>query len=304
MELEPETELLRQQLATGIARYTREDGNFPTAIPGLSLYRHSQVDPPICVIYEPALIVVAQGLKQIVVGEDTYTYGPTEFLMTSIEIPAVYRSLEACPDRPDLCLILKFDPLEISELLTQIVAEERRLPEGRGLGLLKVSAPILQAISRLVDLLQTPEDIPILGGLIRREIVYRLLVSEGGACLRQLARADSQFSLITRAINWLRSHYAEPLRIENLAELASMSTSSLHHQFKSITGLSPGQYQKQIRLSEARRLMLAGGEDAASVGQAVGYQSPSHFSRDYRRFYGLPPLQDIRQLREYLHLSG
>jgi AraC-like DNA-binding protein len=293
-------ELLQEQLAKTILRLAPADGSFNTDVPGLSLHRQSRVQKPVAVFYEPALILVSQGRKRLLLGDNAYDYDPTSFVLTSMSLPAIYQSLKACPEQPSLCLLLRFNPMDIADLLLQLGADGNPAPAGQGLGVFPVTGELLQGVTRLVELLDRPRDVPILAPLLSRELLYRLLVSECGALLRQRALADSSFARITGAVAWLREHYAESVPVERLAEVAHMSCSSLQHLFKSLTGLSPGQYQKQLRLHEARRLMLLGAADAASASSSVGYESPSHFSREYRRLYGAPPVQDVRQLKEQL----
>lgn len=283
-------------LASHIARFAETEGSHDTAIPGLRFHRISLPNEPTYCFYEPALTIVAQGTKQVLLGEDTLEYDPANYLVTSVDLPVVCQVVSATPGIPFLCLTVALDVRRIGDLMSEL-APSPSSPAGRGMSVGRLSAPLFDAVLRLVGLLDTPKDIPILAPVIEREILYRLLTGEQGQRLRHIAATGSRTQQIARAIDWLKENYAEPLRIEKLAGIAHMSASSLHHHFKTITAMSPLQYQKQLRLQEARRLMLTESVDAASAGHQVGYESPSQFSREYRRLYGAPPLRDIAQLR-------
>ena len=281
-----------------IARLT-EKGELHTAIPGLSLFRREQSTEPISGMYEPSICMVAQGAKRVLLGDDTYVYDAHHYLITSVHLPTVVQIIEASPEMPYLGLRLKLDLREISQLMA-----DSNLPQpysqqsSRGMATGEVTLPLLTAIQRLIDLLADQQDIPILAPIIQREIIYRLLVGDQGERLRQIATAGSQSNQIARAIDWLKGNFKQPLRIDDLAAQARMSSSTFHHHFRNMTALSPLQYQKQLRLQEARRLMLAERMDAANAGFQVGYESPSQFSREYNRMFGAPPLRDITHLRQ------
>ncbi|HXP96633.1 MAG TPA: AraC family transcriptional regulator [Telmatospirillum sp.] len=283
-------------LARLIARFAKTDGTHHTLLPMLRLNRKSEPSEPICCVYEPALTVVAQGTKQVILGGEILEYDPANYLVTSVDLPVVCQVVRATNSTPFLCLSVTLNVRLIGELMSEL-PEPAPSPAGRGMSVGRLSAPLFDAVLRLVHLLETPEDSPILAPLIEREILYRLLTGDQGPWLRHIAMTDSRTHHIARAIDWLKANYAEPLRIDSLAKIAHMSTSSLHHHFKMITAMSPLQYQKQLRLQEARRLMLTESVDAALAGHRVGYESPSQFSREYRRLYGAPPLRDIAQLR-------
>lgn len=286
-------------LARSLARLTDQGEQYTTAIPGLSLFRRTEPTEPFSGMYEPSICLVAQGAKRVQLGSDTYVYDAHHYLITSVHLPTVVQIIEASPEKPYLGLRLTFDQREISQLMadSQLPAP-RTQQSGRGMATSAVTLPLLNAFQRLVDLLDIQQDIPILAPVIQREIIYRLLVGDQGLRLRQIAAAGSQSHQISRAIEWLRDNFSQPLRIDNLAEQASMSTSTFHHHFRAMTALSPLQYQKQLRLQEARRLMLAEHLDAASAGFQVGYESPSQFSREYSRHFGAPPFRDISNLRQ------
>lgn len=286
-------------LTRSIARWTEQGEQHATAIPGLALFRRLAPSEPVTGMYEPSLCLVAQGAKRVQLGADTFVYDANHYLITSVHLPTTVQVIEASAAKPYLGLRLTFDLREVAQLLTdsQLPAPRTQQP-GRGMATGEVTRPLVDAFVRLIALLDAPEDIPILAPVIQREIVYRLLTGDQGARLRQIAAAGSQSQQIARAIEWLKGNYAAPLHVDDLAQRASMSTSTFHHHFRSMTALSPLQYQKLLRLQEARRLMLAERLDAASAGFQVGYESPSQFSREYSRLFGAPPLRDINRLRQ------
>jgi len=270
-----------------------------TAIPGLSLSRRDEPTQAKSHMYEPIICLIAQGAKRVMLGDDTYVFDPHHFLIASMDLPTVVQIIEASREKPYLSLRLKLDQGEISQLMV-----DNNLPpppaqySSRGMAIGEVALPLLNAIQRLIDLLAEPKDIPILAPIIKREIFYRLLVGDQGARLRQMASAGSQSHQISRAIDWLKANFTRPLHIDDLATQVNMSTSTFHHHFRALTAMSPLQYQKWLRLNEARRLMLTERLDAASAAFQVGYESPSQFSREYRRLFGDSPLRDITNLRQ------
>jgi AraC-like DNA-binding protein len=286
-------------LAKGIARWTDKGDHVETAITGLALWRRDEPTPPTSGMYAPSICLTAQGAKRVMLGEDTYVYDAHHFLITSVDLPTVWQVVEASRERPCLGLVLKLDLREISQLMADSqLPPPRAQQSGRGMMLGEVTLPLLGAFQRLLDLLASEDDIPILAPIIQREIIYRLLTGDQGARLRQIATIGSQSQQIARAIEWLKGNFAQALRIDDLAAKARMSTSTFHHHFRSMTALSPLQYQKQLRLQEARRLMLAERMDAATAAFQVGYESPSQFSREYNRLFGAPPLRDVTNLRQ------
>ncbi len=294
---------MQAELAVRLDRLTVSDGIHPTLIVPLTLYRMSAPSPPTHGVQKPTFCVVAQGCKQAVLGEETHLHAPSHYLLVSVDLPLTARVIKASPDAPYLGFCLDIEPRQIGALLLEMDMPEntsRNPADGalaRSLSLSPTDAPLLDAVVRLLRLLDTPRDIPMLAPLVLREILYRLLTGEQGARLRQLALHGSLTQRVGRAIDWLKTHYAEPLRIETIAQEACMSASGLHHHFKAVTALSPLQYQKHLRLQEARRLMLYDALDTATAGYRVGYQSPSQFSREYSRLFGAPPLRDIARLR-------
>jgi AraC-like DNA-binding protein len=264
----------------------------------MSLYRRSAPSPCYSAAYQPTLIVFLQGEKRIDLGKTTYLCDGSSFLLTSIDLPVVSQIVTATEADPMLGLVLKLDMALVREILSQQEFHVQEEPaNARGMAIGVTSAQLLDACSRLVDLLDAPQDIAFLSSLIQREIVYRLLRSPQGKHLRAIATLGEQSHRTSKAVEWLRANYARPLRVEELAEMARMGVSTLHHQFRSLTAMSPLQYQKQLRLHVARERMLIGGLDAASAAFEVGYESASQFNREYRRFFGQPPMRDVKAHR-------
>jgi AraC-like DNA-binding protein len=293
--MEVELEGLRKS----IVRWTVLDGLNTTAISALSLSRREAPTDPMSHMYEPSICLIAQGAKRVLLGDDTFVYDAHHFLVTSVDLPTVVQVIKASQEKPCLSLMLKLDQHEISQLMVDSnLPPPRAQQSSRGMAIGEVTLPLLMAFQRLIDLLAEPKDIPILAPIIQREIIYRLLVGDQGTRLRQIASAGSQSQQIARAIYWLKDNFTRALRIDDLATQANMSTSTFHHHFRALTAMSPLQYQKWLRLNEARRLMLTEHVDAATAAFQVGYESPSQFSREYGRLFGAPPLRDITNLRQ------
>lgn len=294
----PELSAQQAELADRVARNTRQEGLNDTAVPGLSLIRATAPSQPLPSVYHPSLCVVVQGRKRALLGDEVYVYDPLHYLVVSMTLPVTGQILDATPAQPYLCLRVDIDPLLVNELLTQLgpSAPARESP-ARPLFLARTSAPLLDAVLRLARLLDTPEEAAVLAPLALREIHYRVLTGELGERLCHLCEVDGPSQRIARAIELLKQRYAEPLRVEDLATAAHMSPSSLHQRFKAVTTMSPLRFQKQLRLQEARRLMLSDGLEAAAAGHRVGYESPSQFSREYRRLFGAPPRREIAAVR-------
>jgi AraC-like DNA-binding protein len=293
-------EAVRATLAASIARWTDVDGEaFVTAIPSLGFYRRTTPTAPTSCMYDPSVAVMVQGSKRVLLGDDTYMYEECQFLVTSVDLPVIGEIIEASPEKPFLVLVMKIDQRVVTELMVEgRLPPSRGEPTGRGMAVGEATLPLLQAFQRLVDLLDEPNDIPVLAPLVQREILYRLLVSDQGSRLWQIASVGSQGHRIARAIDWLKAHSTEPLRVDDLAASVQMSTSTFHHHFRAVTAMSPLQFQKWLRLNEARRLMLAENIDASTAAFRVGYESPSQFGREYHRLFGAPPLRDIASLRQ------
>ncbi|HWR00727.1 MAG TPA: AraC family transcriptional regulator [Chlorobaculum sp.] len=290
-------EITLNSLANKIARRSMDGNHSPLAIPALSFHRRENPSEPSSYIHEPGICLIVQGAKRVLLGEEAYVYDANHFLITSIGLPVVAQIIEASSERPYLGLKLALDHQVIAQLMIECSLPPPRTRQAdRGMAVGEVSLPLLNAFLRLIDLLDQPEEIPIIAPLIEREICYRLLVSDQGLRLRQIVEADSRSHQIARSIAWLKENFTRQLRVDELAAYAGMSTSSLHHHFRSLTAMSPLQFQKWLRLQEARRLMLTEHEDAATAALRVGYESPSQFSREYSRLFGAPPLRDIRSL--------
>ena len=288
-----------ESLGKSIARLTEKEELHTTAVQGLSLFRRDEPTEPITGMYEPSICLVAQGAKRVRLGDDTFEYDAHHYLITSVHLPTVVQIIEASPEKPYLGLRLMLDQREISQLMVDSNLPPPRVQQSsRGMATGEVTLPLFTAIQRLIDLLAEQQDIPILAPIIQREIIYRLLVGDQGERLRQIASAGSQSHQIARAIDWLKGNFSQQLSIDDLAAQVRMSSSTFHHHFRSMTALSPLQFQKQLRLQEARRLMLAEHMDAANAAFQVGYESPSQFSREYNRLFGAPPLRDISKLRQ------
>ena len=286
-------------LGKSIARWTGSSDRVETAIPGLILARRDKPSEPMSILYEPRICVIAQGAKRVQLGDDAYVYDTHHFLLTSVDLPTFVQVVKASPEKPYLGLVLNIDQQEISQLMVDSnLPPPRPQQSSRGMATGEVTVPLLTAFQRLIDLLAEPKDIPILAPIIQREIFYRLLVGDQGVRLRQMASTGSQSQQIARAIHWLKGNFTQPLRIDDLAAQVNMSTSTFHHHFREVTAMSPLQYQKWLRLNEARRLLLTENRDATTAAFQVGYESPSQFSREYSRLFGAPPLRDITSLRQ------
>jgi AraC-like DNA-binding protein len=289
--------LKSSQLASAVELHIASDGIHETAVPGLALYRASFTSDHDATVYEPSLCVVAQGAKEVIVGGETFRYDPSHSLLVFVDLPATSRVIEASPRRPCLAVRIALDLAVIGELLAETTSTASSPQSKRGLAVAPLDGHLQDAVERLVLLLDSPQDIRTLAPLVMREITYRLLAGPQGARLRQIASAGAPAYRISQAILWLKSHFAESLSVEALAKRVRLSPSSLHQHFKSITAISPLQYQKQLRLQEARRLLLGESIDAADAAYRVGYESPSQFSREYRRMFGAPPRKDVAALK-------
>ena len=287
----------REELTAIVERYARAEGLTPTAWPALSFFRADSPSDRSCAMYEPCLGLLLQGNKHILLGEERFEQENGHYLINSIDVPVSAQVMRASPHEPCLCITLRLDPVRIGEWLSEVKLPKPATATARGLALSPVSTDILDPLLRLARLLDSPRDLPLLAPLIERELIYRLLIGEQGARLAQIATAGGQGQQIARAIQWLKQHYNKPLRIGDLANMVNMSASSLHHHFREITAMSPLQYQKLLRLHEARRLLLTEGCDVATAAHRVGYESPSQFSREYSRQHGAPPLRDVNRLR-------
>lgn len=291
---------LRAELASTMHRYAPTYGVFQTGIAPLYFIRSDTPTDVIHTVHKPGLCIVVQGRKQVQLWEESYVYDPLNYLVVSVTLPLAGQVTEASSEKPYFCIRLDIDPAEIAQLIADVspVGVPSQQPH-RGLYLDKIDSSLLDAMLRLVRLLDVPSDIPALAPLALREIFYRLLKGQQGQRLHEIAITDSQTHRVTRAIEWLNNNYAQPLHIDKLASYVNLSNSTLHHRFKAVTAMSPLQYQKQLRLQHARRLMISEGLDVSTAGFKVGYESPSQFSREYSRMFGAPPSRDIAKLRSF-----
>ncbi len=291
----------RQELAALVTRHTDGKGNgfHKTAIDKLEFQLESSAPVALHGVAEPILAILIQGKKEALLGEETYRYGAAQYLVVSVDLPISGFVLEATPDKPYLGFKLNLDPRQLCDIITTQTKpiESKKENSVRGLFVSTADTPLLDCALRLTQLLDTPQDIPMLAPMIIREIYYRLLMGEQGEAVRQIATSGSKMQRIAEVIKLIKADFTKPMAVENLARQANMSASSFHHHFKEVTSMSPLQYQKQLKLLEARRLMLAENSDAANAAYQVGYESPSQFSREYSRMFGAPPRRDIERLR-------
>jgi AraC-like DNA-binding protein len=296
------------ELATLVHRHTAGKGNgfHETDIDRLGFGRESAIGVAMHGVSNPMLAIVVQGRKDTLLGEETYHYGAGDYLVVSIDLPIHGFTVEATSDRPYLGLKLDLDPRELCEIISMqsTAIAIKKETSVRGFFVTTAETSLLDCVLRLVRLLDTPQDIPILAPMIIREIYYRLLTGDQSEAVRQIATSGSNMQRISEVLKWMKINFAQPIRIEEIAETAGMSSSSFHHHFKQVTSMSPLQYQKQLRLLEARRLMLAENLNAVSASDRVGYASPSQFSREYARMFGAAPIGDIQRLRRSLSTNS
>jgi AraC-like DNA-binding protein len=295
-------------LRESITRHAGE-GRTPTALSGVSVICSPTITEPLGDVIEPTLSVIAQGVKETALNGRTFTYGPGQFLVVSVELPVIGHITQATVEEPFLALVLELRPERIAALLLETAPTATARPGAvdatpAGIAVSDASPALIDATGRLLALLDAPDDAAALAAGVEREILWRLLTGPQGTTVRQIGLADSRLAHLARAIRWIRGHYNETLRVEELAALATMSVSSFHRHFRAVTSMTPIQYQKQIRLREARARLLAQPGDITGVGFAVGYDSPSQFSREYRRMFGLPPSRDALALRDAAVVSS
>ncbi|OON41709.1 hypothetical protein BTJ39_00640 [Izhakiella australiensis] len=290
--------MLRQPLITLCQRYAPDEGENATAINGLTLFRANSVAAPLPSVYQPCLCFIVQGSKQVMLGNAIYGYQAGQHLAVSVDLPMLNQITHATPDAPYLLISMAIQPTLFSSLL----AQAPHLLNGsgksqRGVFVGDQTVAMGEGLLRLLSLLETPQDIAVLAEQTLREVLYRVLCAPGGERVAELAQSGSPLNRIARVIHKIRASYCENLPVEELAQLAGMSVSTFHAHFKTVTALSPLQYQKTLRLIEARHLMLSGQHDVAASAWQVGYESPSQFSREYSRMFGNPPARDISQLK-------
>jgi AraC-like DNA-binding protein len=288
----------RIELAKIIEGHTGHDGTQMTTIPSLFFSRYSSETGPAYGVHKPSLCIVVQGLKEVFLSQELFRYGPANYLVASVNLPISGQVKEASTEVPYLAIKLEFTPSEILEVLREFqMGVNKKENAKRGMYVSKIEPSLLDAVTRLARLLDNPNDIPVLAPLIRKEIIYRVLQGEHGGLLEQIAIEGSSTNQISDVIEHLINNFEKSIKVEKLAEIANMSVSSLHRHFKEVTAMSPIQFQKQLRLQEARGLLLSESTDAADVAFQVGYESPSQFSREYSRMFGLPPKEDINRLK-------
>ncbi|MDH2331610.1 AraC family transcriptional regulator [Paenibacillus sp. FSL M7-0802] len=290
----------QQQELTGlIERHSLQNSTKETAVPSLFFYQHSSITEPAYRVYKPSFCVVVQGLKEILLAQERFEYGPSNYLIASMNLPVIGQIIKASADSPYLSLKLEFTQNQILEVLNDCdIKVTSKDNAKRALFVGWMESSIQDAVLRLARLLDTPGEIPFLAPLYTREILYRLLQGPYGVELAQIAVEGSSTYRIREAIDHIVRNWDQSFRIEDLADTASMSVSSFHRHFKEVTAMSPIQFQKQLRLQEARRILLAESADAADVAFRVGYESSSQFSREYSRMFGAPPRADIKRLKE------
>lgn len=297
------TEANRWELADRIGSVVLEDGAVEP-MEGMFLYRSSVPTELVHGVAVPALCVIAQGSKQILVGEECFRYDPAHYLLNTVELPVVGQVIEASGERPYLSLRLNLDPVLVGAVIVEVGQQtQRKTTDIRAINVSVLDAGLLDATVRLLRLIENPAEARVLAPMIQREIIFRLLMGEQGSRLRHLVAMGGSADRIARAVERIRTDFDQPLSIDSLARELGMSTSSLHHQFKAVTAMTPLQFQKQLRLQAARRLMLGEDLDAASAGYRVGYEDAAHFNREYKRLFGMPPMRDVARLREVVRTS-
>ncbi|MCI2255555.1 AraC family transcriptional regulator [Domibacillus sp. PGB-M46] len=289
----------QREISRLIEHFSNQDGVHPTPIPSLFLIRESIITEPISRVNEPSFCIILQGEKEMLLGEERFLYGAGHYIVASVDLPVTGQVIKASTESPYLALKLEFTSGQILEVLNEAdIQSDQRKNAKRAMFVSEVEPSLLDAVLRLASLLKNPKHIPVLAPLFKKEIIYWILQSPHGEALEQMALEGSNGSRIRGVIDHIVNNYEEPFRIEELTQIANMSASSLHRHFKEVTAMSPIQFQKQLRLQEARRLLLSDSTDIANVAFKVGYESQSQFSREYSRMFGFPPRVDINRLRE------
>ncbi|HCE3711719.1 AraC family transcriptional regulator [Vibrio parahaemolyticus] len=297
----PSRAFATQKLAKLIDRWTGDANQYDTPISGLRFSRWTTPTPPTSYTHNPSICLIAQGRKRVLLGEESFIYDANHFLISSVDLPIIANIIEASEEQPYLGLLMELDLTEISQLIVDSELAFTQSKEAqKGIAVGELSESLLDAFVRLAELLDEGQNIKILAPIIKREIFYRLLMSEQGTRLHQIVTAGSHSHQIAKAIDWLKNNFVKPLSVGDLASYTGMSKSSFYTHFRSMTSMTPLQFQKKLRLSEARRLMLTENLDAMAATFKVGYESPSQFSREYSRLFGAPPSKDIKLLRENL----
>ena len=290
----------REELVELMSQLISEDGTLE-AFPGFHLARFSEPTQSVRSVYQPAFCFVVQGTKRALLGDEVFRYNPGHYLIFTVDLPVIFHVDEASKETPYFGFRLDLDPALVASVMMETGVEKRKGDEGvKAIDVKGIDADLLNAVVRLVRLLDTPDERKVLAPLVTREIIYRLLIGGQGARLSHLLASAGDTLRISEAIGHLRENLDQPLKIENIARDLGMSVSGFHHHFKSVTAMSPLQFQKQLRLQEARRLMIGEDLDAASAGFRVGYDDPSYFSRDYKKLFGAPPHRDVAKMRSSL----
>lgn len=304
IEADDYTAVVKKKLEEKIIRFTEGNNKLETKIPGLDLHRWDQPTRPISYMMAPSICLVIQGEKHVLLGENSYVIDENHFLVTSLDLPVIASITKASEDEPYLGITYVLDHRVITNLMVESrLALENSKKESTSIAVSRIQPSLLDLFLRLLNLIDEPEHISVIAPLIQKEIIFRLLISEQGPRLREIGLSTSHEYQIARAIDWMKQNYASRMSIEKLASRVKMSTSALHFHFRQMTNMSPLQYQKWLRLHEARRLMFTEKVDASNAAFEVGYESPSQFSREYKRMFGNPPLKDIKQLNDDIAVS-
>lgn len=294
-------EFSHRNIKNKISHFIGDKEDQETAIPGLMLYKRTSPTAAASSTYEPSISIVIQGKKRVDLGDTTFIYNESHYLLNSVDLPVLGQVIEASKEKPYLCMVLKLQMPIVRELISRDdIPTGKKTPERAAMVIGENTAEILNTFSRLIDLLENPSDISFMSALIHREIIYRILSGPEGAQLRTIATHGNQSHRIAKATSWIRTNYAKPLHVEELAQITGMGVSTLHHHFRSLTSLTPLQYQKQIRLHIAKNRMLLDNMDASSAAFEVGYESASQFNREYSRYFGTSPIRDIQGIRSSL----
>lgn len=288
----------QEELAGLIQRYTGHDGVHQTDVPAMFFINESNVTEPVYSVYKPSFCVIVQGEKEILLAQERFRYGPADYIVASVDLPVSGKVIKASSAVPYLALKIEFTPDQILQFISDTGIRDRAKKHAeRAMFVSQTDSSLLDAVVRLARLLDQPQEIPVLAPIFMKEILYRILQGPYGDSLEQMAIEGSYAYRIRDVIDYIISNYDRSFRIEELADIAAMSVSSLHRHFKEVTAMSPIQFQKQLRLQEARRQLLSQSTDAAEVAFRVGYESPSQFSREYSRMFGFPPKEDINRLK-------
>lgn len=289
----------QSELANLIKCFSKQDGVHPTTVPSLFLIRESIITEPISRVSEPSFCIILQGEKEVLLGEERFLYGPGNYIVSSVDLPVTGQVIKASTESPYLALKLEFTPNQVLKVINETdIQSGQGKNTKRAMFVCEVESSLLDAVLRLARLLENPKHIPVLAPLFTKEIIYWILQGPHGEALEQMALEGSNATRMKEVIDHIIYHFEEPFRIDDLAEIANMSVSPLHRHFKEVTAMSPIQFQKQLRLQEARRLLLAESTNIADVAFRVGYESQSQFSREYSRMFGFPPRVDINRMRE------